>query len=62
MSITRDFKETVNARMQREPEFAKALLDEADYEENSLIMLHKIAIALNQKLTLNFVPLKFENS
>jgi hypothetical protein len=29
MSITRDFKETVNARVQREPEFAKALLDEA---------------------------------
>ncbi len=29
MSITRDFKETVNARVQREPEFAKALLDES---------------------------------
>jgi DNA-binding phage protein len=29
MSITRDFRETVNARVQREPEFAKALLDEA---------------------------------
>lgn len=29
MSITRDFKETINARVQREPEFAKALLDEA---------------------------------
>ncbi|MGL6343503.1 MAG: DNA-binding protein [Waterburya sp.] len=29
MAITRDFKETVNARVQREPEFAKALLDEA---------------------------------
>ena len=28
MSITRDFKETINARVQREPEFAKALLDE----------------------------------
>lgn len=29
MSITRDYKETINARVQREPEFAKALLDEA---------------------------------
>ena len=29
MLITRDFKETINARVQREPEFAKALLDEA---------------------------------
>jgi DNA-binding phage protein len=29
MSITRDFQETINARVQREPEFAKALLDEA---------------------------------
>lgn len=32
-------------------------LEEADCEGNSLIMLHKIAIALNQKLTLNLVPL-----
>ncbi|HEY9766903.1 MAG TPA: hypothetical protein V6C71_00155 [Coleofasciculaceae cyanobacterium] len=29
MFITKDFKETINARIQREPEFAKALLDEA---------------------------------
>ena len=29
MSITRDVKETVNARVRRDPEFAKALLDEA---------------------------------
>lgn len=29
MSITRDFKETINSRVQREPKFAKALLDEA---------------------------------
>jgi DNA-binding phage protein len=29
MALTRDFKETVNARAQREPEFAAALLDEA---------------------------------
>ena len=29
MSITKDFKETVNARVKKEPEFAKALLDEA---------------------------------
>ncbi len=29
MSLTRDFKETVNERVKREPEFAKALLDEA---------------------------------
>ncbi|MBW4669227.1 MAG: transcriptional regulator [Cyanomargarita calcarea GSE-NOS-MK-12-04C] len=29
MALTRDFKETVNARVQEDPEFAKALLDEA---------------------------------
>jgi DNA-binding phage protein len=29
MALTRDFKETVNTRVQREPEFAAALLDEA---------------------------------
>lgn len=29
MRLTRDFKETVQARVQREPEFATALLDEA---------------------------------
>jgi len=29
MALTRDFKETVNARVQREPVFAAALLDEA---------------------------------
>jgi hypothetical protein len=29
MTLTRDFKETVNARALREPEFAVALLDEA---------------------------------
>jgi DNA-binding phage protein len=29
MALTRDFKETINARAQREPEFAAALLDEA---------------------------------
>ena len=29
MTLTRDFKETVNARVQRDPEFAAALLDEA---------------------------------
>ena len=29
MTITRDFKETVNTRIKRDPEFAKALLDEA---------------------------------
>ena len=29
MSITRDFKETVNARVKQEPEFAIALLNEA---------------------------------
>jgi DNA-binding phage protein len=29
MALTRDLKETVNARVQRDPEFAKALLDEA---------------------------------
>lgn len=29
MTLTRDFKETVNARIQRDPTFAAALLDEA---------------------------------
>lgn len=29
MIITRDFKETVNKRINRDPEFAEALLDEA---------------------------------
>jgi hypothetical protein len=29
MALTRDFKETVNARVARDPAFAKALLDEA---------------------------------
>ena len=29
MSITRDFKETINDRVQKDPEFSKALLDEA---------------------------------
>jgi DNA-binding phage protein len=29
MTLTRDFKETVNARVQRDPAFAAALLDEA---------------------------------
>ena len=29
MSITRDFKDTVKERVKQEPEFAKALLDEA---------------------------------
>jgi len=30
MPITRDFKETINTRVQRELKFAKALLDEAE--------------------------------
>jgi hypothetical protein len=29
MGLTRDFKETVVARVERDPAFAKALLDEA---------------------------------
>lgn len=29
MALTKDFKETINARVQRDPEFAAALLDEA---------------------------------
>lgn len=29
MALTRDFKETIRERAQREPEFAQALLDEA---------------------------------
>ncbi|WP_299488977.1 transcriptional regulator [Acaryochloris sp. IP29b_bin.137] len=31
MALTRDFKETIHARVQSEPEFATALLDEAAY-------------------------------
>ena len=29
MDLTRDFKETINARVQRDPEFAAHLFDEA---------------------------------
>lgn len=29
MALTRDFKQTIGARIRRDPEFAKALLDEA---------------------------------
>ena len=29
MTLTRDFKQTVNERVERDPAFAKALLDEA---------------------------------
>ncbi|MGH7917434.1 MAG: transcriptional regulator, partial [Candidatus Binataceae bacterium] len=29
MALTRDFKETIVARIQRDPDFARALLDEA---------------------------------
>ena len=29
MELTRDFKETINKRVERDPEFAKALLNEA---------------------------------
>jgi DNA-binding phage protein len=29
MALTRDFKETINERAQRDPDFSKALLDEA---------------------------------
>jgi hypothetical protein len=29
MALTRDFKKTVDARVERDPAFAKALLDEA---------------------------------
>lgn len=29
MTLTRDFRETINKRVQRDPEFAAALLDEA---------------------------------
>lgn len=29
MTLTRDFKDTIMERMQRDPEFAKAMLDEA---------------------------------
>ncbi len=35
-----------------------ARLEDADYEGHSLTMLQRIAIALNQRLEINFVPAK----
>ena len=33
-------------------------LEDADYEEHTIAMLHRIATALNQRLELRFVPLQ----
>ena len=35
-----------------------ARLEDADYEGHSLTMLQRIAIALNQRVEINFVPLE----
>ena len=35
-----------------------ARLEDADYEGHSLTMLQRIAIALNQKVEINFVPVE----
>lgn len=48
MALTRDFKKTVAARIERDPEFAKALLDEAatlflgDEPETARLMLREL--------------------
>jgi DNA-binding phage protein len=51
MALTRDFKKTVAARIERDPEFAKALLDEAatlflgDEPETARLMLRELVNA-----------------
>lgn len=35
-----------------------ARLEDADYEGHSLTMLQRIAIALNQRVEINFVPVE----
>lgn len=51
MALTRDFKKTVAARVERDPEFAKALLDEAatlflrDEPETARLMLRELVNA-----------------
>jgi hypothetical protein len=57
MVLTRDFKETINVRVQRDPEFAIALLDEAislflnGEPETARLILRDIVNA-----TIGFVP------
>jgi DNA-binding phage protein len=51
MALTRDFKKTVAARVERDPEFAKALLDEAatiflgDEPETARLILRELVNA-----------------
>lgn len=49
MALTRDFKETVVARVSRDPDFAKALLDEAStlfsmVSQNQLVLSFAILL------------------
>ena len=37
-----------------------ARLEDADYEGHSLTMLQRIAIALNQRIEINFVPVEVQ--
>ena len=37
-----------------------ARLEDADYEGHSLTMLQRIAIALNQRIEINFVPMEVQ--
>lgn len=63
MALTRDVKETINARVQRDPEFAKALLDEAvslflnGEPETARLILRKLINA-----TVGFEKLAIETS
>ena len=63
MALTRDFKETVNARVQRDSEFAIALLDEAislflnGEQETARLILRDIVNA-----TVGFEQLAIETS
>ncbi len=63
MPLTRDFTETVNARIQRDPEFVIALLDEAislflnDEPETARLILRDIVNA-----TVGFEQLAIETS
>jgi DNA-binding phage protein len=63
MALTRDFKETINARAQRDPEFAKALLDEAVFlflngePETARLLLRELV-----NITVGFEKLAIETS
>ena len=54
MALTRDFKETVNARIKRDSAFATALLDEAIYlflngePETARLILRELVNAANK--------------